>query len=226
MVRLKLSALVIGGALSLGGAALVLGVEPPAIVFVSRDLPPASDPDQRDRAIERATSGRLLVHEEDRVRALVDARDPALGPGTILDVMDPDVSFDGTRIIFAGFAAPPENAWRIFEINVDGSGLEQITRSDRDIDLARYGEAGSLFESYDDVDPCYLPDGRVCFVSTRYPGVAPDGRLRATNLYVVNADGTDLHRITSAPHHDRTIRSRHSHGRALHRQNRLLALVA
>ncbi len=42
MGRLHLSALVICGALSLGGTDLVLGAEPPAIVFVSRDLPPAS----------------------------------------------------------------------------------------------------------------------------------------------------------------------------------------
>ena len=84
MDRLHLSALVICGALSLGGTDLVLGAEPPAIVFVSRDLPTASDSDQRDRAIERATRGRLLVREEDRLRPLVDASDPALGPGTML----------------------------------------------------------------------------------------------------------------------------------------------
>jgi hypothetical protein len=47
------------------------------------------------------------------------------------------------------------------------------------------------------VDPCYLPDGRICFVSSRYPGTAPDGRVRATNLYVVSSDGTGLHRITT-----------------------------
>src|SRR5206468_3123735 len=33
--------------------------------------------------------------------------------------------------------------------------------------------------------------------STRYPGLAPGGRLRSTNLYVVNQDGSGLHRITT-----------------------------
>ncbi|MCZ6795723.1 MAG: hypothetical protein O7J95_19120, partial [Planctomycetota bacterium] len=112
------------------------------------------------------------------------------------DVMHPDVSHDATRIIFAGFS-PAEGAWRIYEIGADGSGLRQITRSDRQIDLSRYGEAADRFRDYDDVDPSYLPDGRIVFVSTRYPGIAPDERRRTTNLYVVNADGSDVHRITS-----------------------------
>ncbi len=195
MARFRLLASTVIGALALAETHLVHGAVPP-IVFVSRDLAGAPDPDLRSAAIERAHRGRLLILEDGRMRPLIDANDPAVGPETILDVMDPDVSFDGLRIVFAGYSSE-DTAWRIFEINADGSGLRQITRSDRDIDLARYGEAAALFESYDDVDPCYLPDGRICFVSTRYPGVAPDGRVRATNLYVVNADRTDLHRITT-----------------------------
>jgi hypothetical protein len=111
--------------------------------------------------------------------------------------MDPDVSYDGKSIVFSGFSEK-DQAFRIFEVQSDGSGLRQITRSDRDIDLSRHGdEAMRLLTRYDDVDPCYLPDGRICLVSTRYPGIAPDDRARATNLYVVNADGRDLHRITT-----------------------------
>ena len=51
--------------------------------------------------------------------------------------------------------------------------------------------------TYDDLDPCYLPNGRICFSSSRYPGIAPDLRGRTTNLYVVEGDGTALHRITT-----------------------------
>jgi hypothetical protein len=169
----------------------------PPIVFVSRYM--GSSPDSTDRvsAIERALSGRLLLREADgRLRVLVDSSQAAAGPEVPADVTDPDVSWDGGRIVFAGYSRA-ESAWRIYEIQADGSGLRQVTRSDRDIDLSRYGPAAEVFATYDDVDPCYLPDGRICFVSTRYPGIAPDSRRRATNLYVVNPDGTDVHRITS-----------------------------
>jgi hypothetical protein len=168
-----------------------------AIVFASRDL--AADPDSTTRAsaIEKARSGRLLVLEADgRVRTLVDAGAPGADPQAPVDVIDPDVSWDGARIAFAGYSKS-EAAWRIYEIGADGTGLRQITRSDRRLDLTPFGAAAEHLRSYDDIDPCYLPDGRVCFVSTRYPAIAPDGRRLGTNLYVVNANGSDLHRITS-----------------------------
>ena len=179
-----------------GGSELALGA-PSDIVFVARDLGSAPDAATRANAIEKARSGKLLVlARDDSLRTLVDASAPGADASIPIDVTDPDVSFDGTWIVFAGYSAA-EESWRIYEVAADGTGLRQITRSDREIDLARYGEAAPLFEDYDDVDPCYLPDGRICFVSSRYPGTAPDGRLRSTNLYVVNADGSDLHRITT-----------------------------
>jgi hypothetical protein len=130
------------------------------------------------------------------VRALVDAKGPGAPSGSPADVQHPDVAFDGSRIVFSGFSTE-ENAWRIYSIRPDGAGLTQVTRSDRRIDLSRYGSLAEKFKDYDDVDPCFLPDGRICFVSTRYPGLAPGGRLRATNLYVVSQDGSGLHRITT-----------------------------
>ena len=167
------------------------------IVFASRDLNGVPDPDARVSAIELATSGRLLLREVDgSIHVLVDANQPEADPATPIDVMQPAVSYSGDTIVFAGYS-PVEMAWRIYEIEADGGNLRQITQSDRELDLEAYGEAGALFEDYDDVDPHYLPDGRIVFVSTRFPGVAPDSRGLATNLYIVNSDGTDVHRITS-----------------------------
>ncbi len=172
----------------------------PPIVFVSREffdtLEMAREP------VRRASSGRLLLREADgTVRTLSAPAQEGSGPeGTTsrapADVLDPDVSYDATRIVFSGYCEE-ESAWRIYEVGADGSDMRQITRSHRSIDLGRFGEAAPLFESYDDLDPCYLPDGRICFVSTRHPGTAPDERFRSTNLYVVNADGSSPHRITS-----------------------------
>jgi len=145
----------------------------------------------------RARSGRLMLRDADgALHALVDADAPDAPTHTPVDVSDPCVSFDATRILFSGLSTE-DDAWRIYEIGVDGEGLRQITSGEREIDLSRYGQSAPTMVGHDDLDPCYLPDGRICFVSTRYPSSAPEGRRRATNLYVMNADGTDIHRITT-----------------------------
>lgn len=44
---------------------------------------------------------------------------------------DPDISFNGTRILFAGKKAPADT-WQIWEVAIDGSGLRQITKTKED----------------------------------------------------------------------------------------------
>jgi hypothetical protein len=184
------------GILLVSAARIDAGGGLPPIVFVSRAMDIGAAP-ERTSPIERAREGKLIVLLAGGTqRVLVDAASPESPRGAPLDVSDPSVSYDAETIVFSGYSAE-ESAWRIYEVRADGSGLRQVTRSDRQLDLTSYGEAAPLFEDYDDVDPCYLPDGRMVFVSTRYPGLAPSGRLRATNLHVVNADGSGLRRITS-----------------------------
>jgi hypothetical protein len=122
--------------------------------------------------------------------------DGTLESSPVTDMMDPDVSRDGSTIVFSGFSRA-DGAFRIFQVDADGTDLRQVTASNRAISLERYGANVARLETYDDLDPCYLPDGRICFSSTRYPGIVPDSRMRSTNLYVVGADGSGLHRITS-----------------------------
>jgi hypothetical protein len=168
----------------------------PPIIFVSRGFEkvPSSS---RTAAVERALDGKLLVREPSgAIRVLADASDPAAPALTPLDVSDPAVSYEGDRVVFSGYSRE-EGAWRIYEVRADGSGLRHVTRGDRTFDSAPHGEVAAQLEGHDDLDPCYLPDGRICFVSTRYPGLAPGGRLRATNLYLVNADGSGLRRLTT-----------------------------
>lgn len=93
-------------------------------------------------------------------------------------VADLEVSYDGERLLFC-HRGPSENPWwHIYEMNADGSRLRQITRG-----------------PYHDVQPNYMPDGRIVFSTSRlgmrdeYHGYA------ATGLAVMNADGTDIHMV-------------------------------
>jgi hypothetical protein len=86
-----------------------------------------------------------------------------LPPGSILR---PDLSFDGKKVLFAwcryypGLSEwpdkldksklPEDSFYHLFEVNVDGTGLRQLTRG-----------------KYNDFDGRYLPDGRIVFCSTR-----------------------------------------------------------
>ena len=86
-----------------------------------------------------------------------------LPPG---DVIRPDISHDGSKVIFSycrhypwlwqkqdklDKAGIPEDAfYHLYQINLDGTGLHRLTQG-----------------KYDDFDGRYLPDGRIVFLSTR-----------------------------------------------------------
>ena len=73
-----------------------------------------------------------------------------------------------------------------------------MTFDDRAADPASlYGaEAAKRFARYDDFTPCWLPDGRIAFASTRWPLLSQSGPP-ATNLWVARADGGNARRITA-----------------------------
>jgi hypothetical protein len=206
----------VGRISALGGAAPASALGNYGIVFVSRRIPgngsvyysatgsmPGVQPYSR---FEVAAPGKLLVREANgSLRTLIDGSNPTAASLNLIDVNAPDVSYDGTRIIFAGLPAGTYSqqkvgapgAWRIYLINSDGTGLRQVTFSDRNISLSQFGNVASNFTRYDDTDPAWLPDGRIVFSSTRWPSFGMYGAALTSNLYVVNADGSNLHRITA-----------------------------
>jgi hypothetical protein len=69
-----------------------------------------------------------------------------LGPGWY---WRPDISHDAERVLFC-FRPQKDKTFHLYECNLDGSNLRQLTDG-----------------NYDDQDPVYMPDGRIVFVSNR-----------------------------------------------------------
>jgi hypothetical protein len=116
-----------------------------------------------------------------------------------------DLSFNAQRVIF-GHRRPQPEGFRIYETRVDGTGLRQVTRPphDEEARIASYGVTSTGDSFYgllgyrfwtDDVHPCYLPDGDICFASTRCEhGVlcTPNHYLACTNLFRMRPDGSGI----------------------------------
>ncbi|MFH1267284.1 MAG: discoidin domain-containing protein, partial [Planctomycetota bacterium] len=152
--------------------------------------------------------------ENAKLRPLTDA----LPPG---DILRPDLSHDGRKVLFAyakfhpGLCdepnkldkanVPEEAFYHLYEINLDGTGLRQLTRG-----------------KYDDFDGRYLPGGEIIFLSTRrgqhiqcgkasatatLEGTLPDGYVRCGGgperpvavytLHRMEADGGNLRQISA-----------------------------
>lgn len=77
-----------------------------------------------------------------------------------------------------------QSTYHIFKMKLDGSGLTQLTDG-----------------KWNDFDPCYLPDGRIAFVSERRGGFLRCG-IRPNPVHTLHsmaADGSDIRRLS---HHE------------------------
>lgn len=150
----------------------------------------------------------MIRHGDGSLSTLVDGANPSPGTGNLIDVQSPDVSFDASRIVFAGATTVDRDApgygWRLYEIGVDGTGFRQIPIAERGFTSVPNNNAKQYdygnYETYgfwNDLFPAYLADGRIVFSSSRYPSRSHyDGR-HDYNLYIVNGDGSGVHRITT-----------------------------
>lgn len=73
------------------------------------------------------------------------------------DVSDPEVSYDGNKLLFSMRAPQWRNntTWNIFEYDLQAKTLTRVVADD------------ALANTGDDVDPAYLPDGHIVFSSNR-----------------------------------------------------------
>jgi len=113
-----------------------------------------------------------------------------------------DVSYDAKRIVFA-WKAGANLGYRIYEVNTDGSSLRQLTFPPPDEDelVRKYRVTAQYHHGTDDMQPCYLPDGGIAFISTRCQyGILcdPPDDFTTTVLYRMDADGRNLCKLSNS----------------------------
>ncbi|MDR0520321.1 MAG: hypothetical protein LBH00_00555 [Planctomycetaceae bacterium] len=116
-------------------------------------------------------------------------------------VMSFDLSFDARKIVF-DFKKGDKDGYRIYEVNIDGTGLRQLTFPEPDeAELVKKYRNG-YHHGTDDTEPCYLPDGGIVFATTRCQfGVLCDNPdiFTVRNLYRMNGGGTEMKPLTYSP---------------------------
>ena len=110
---------------------------------------------------------------------------------TLLDdpeggVRDPVVHYDAEKILFS-YRPGGTRYYHLYEIGVDGSNLTQLTDG-----------------PYDDIEPCYLPDGSIMFISSRCRRWVQCWLTHVGVLYRCDADGSNIRMISANVEHDNT----------------------
>jgi HEAT repeat protein len=96
-------------------------------------------------------------------------------------VYKPEPSFDGKKVLFS-LRRDGEDWFHLYEVNVDGTGLRQLTDG-----------------PFNDFGGVYLPDDRIVFCSDRTGYLEEYHEERTETLFVMNGDGTGIQQITFLP---------------------------
>ena len=109
-----------------------------------------------------------------------------------------DLSYDGREIVFAmrrgghvasnpvahiediSCYADEASNYQLFRIGIDGTGLTQLTHG-----------------TYNNLDPCWLPDGGIAFISDRKPAYAYCYVVTSPVLYRMDRDGSNQKRLSA-----------------------------
>ena len=174
---------VIGAALVVGSCALhgmCAPAQPPPQAATANSTPSsrASITFIQAHEIDATDPAQRFPHGSSLVR--LNLNEPGTSPTNLtarfFAAADPQVSFDGRRILFAA-QTQPNAAWQVWEICAEGLPPKQITHC-----------AGDCLQ------PHYLPANQVAY--TELEGV---GTRRASEVQVSRNDGTEAHPITFGP---------------------------
>ena len=129
-------------------------------------------------------------------RPVVTAADMPGGKGLIGKI---SLSFDAKTVLF-DFREHPGAGFRVWEVHLDGTGLRQVSFPPED-ELEKAARWRPGWHT-DDIHPCYLPDGRIMFTSTRSEHTVLCGgsaSLVAPTLHRMRADGSGVQQLSRSP---------------------------
>jgi hypothetical protein len=101
-------------------------------------------------------------------------------------VRDPQIHYDAGKVLFS-YRKSGSHYYHLYEINIDGTGLRQITSGE-----------------FDDYEAAYLPDGGIVFVSTRCNCWVNCWMTQVGVIYRCDADGQNIQRLSFNAEHDNT----------------------
>ena len=113
----------------------------------------------------------LLNIRDGKTRPLLD--DPKGG------VRDPQLHYTGEKILFS-YRKGEQPYYHLYEINIDGTNLRQLTHG-----------------PYDDFEPTYLPDGGIAFCSSRCQRWVPCYYTQVAVIYRCDGDGNNIRQLSS-----------------------------
>ena len=101
-------------------------------------------------------------------------------------IRDPQVHYDGKKVLFS-YRKGGTHPFHLYEINIDGTGLRQLTDG-----------------TDDDIEPTYCPDGSIVFCSSRCRRFVNCWFTRVAALYRCEGDGSNVRMLSSNNDHDNT----------------------
>jgi len=101
-------------------------------------------------------------------------------------VRDPQIHYDGKKMIFS-YRKGGQPFYHLYEINVDGRGLRQITKGE-----------------FDDIEPIYLPDGDIIFCSSRAKRFVQCYYVRVATIHRCKLDGSGIRELSCNIEQDNT----------------------
>ena len=101
-------------------------------------------------------------------------------------VRDPCVHYGGRKILFS-YRKGGTSVYHLYEINADGANLRQLTDGDED-----------------DIEPVYVPDGGIVFVSARCRRFVPCWYTRVAVLARCDGDGRNVRLLSSNAEQENT----------------------
>jgi hypothetical protein len=94
-------------------------------------------------------------------------------------IRDPDVSYDGKRILFAWKKSDRQDDYHLYEMDAATEKVRQLTHG----------------LGYADYEGCYLPDGNIVFSSSRCEQTVDCWWTRVSNLFMCDGDGKHMRRV-------------------------------